>query len=90
MNQNNSNETNPSPEIRESNETFREMIRFFRDFIIILLVVIMIRAFVMTPFRINGQSMEPSYFDKEYILVNKWSYLDFATHFEEMRDSTQP
>jgi len=82
-------EEDSSPEIRESNETFREMIKFFRDFIIILLIVIMIRSFVMTPFRINGQSMEPSYFDKEYILVNKWSYLDFSTHFEEMRDPTQ-
>jgi signal peptidase I len=64
-------------ELEETNSTFREFIRFFRDLIIIFFIVILIRVFLVTPFRINGSSMEPSYHDKEYILVDKYSYLDF-------------
>lgn len=77
------------PEIEETNETFRDLIKFFRDFIIILLIVVIMRSFFMSPFRINGQSMEPWYHDKEYILVDKWSYLNFATHFDDLRDTSQ-
>jgi len=64
-------------ELTETKNTFREFIQFFRDIIIILVVVIIIRSFVITPFRINGSSMESSYHDKEYILVDKFSYLNF-------------
>jgi len=42
------------------------------------MVVFFIRAFIITPFQINGQSMEASYHDKEFILVDKFSYLDFS------------
>ncbi len=64
-------------DIDETTSTFREFITFFRDLIIILLIVIIIRIFLITPFRINGTSMEESYHEKEYILVDKLSYLNF-------------
>lgn len=64
-------------ELEEANSTFREFIKFFRDLVVIFLIVILIRVFLVTPFRINGSSMESSYHDKEYILVDKFSYLDF-------------
>lgn len=64
-------------ELEETNSTFREFIRFLRDLVIIFIIVILIRIFIVTPFRINGSSMEPSYHDREYILVDKFSYLDF-------------
>lgn len=64
-------------ELKETNTTFKEFIRFFRDLIIIFIIVILIRIFIVTPFRINGSSMESSYHDQEYILVDKFSYLDF-------------
>jgi len=64
-------------ELIETKNTFQEFIQFFRDIIIILIIVIIIRSFVITPFRINGSSMESSYHDKEYILVDKFSYLNF-------------
>ncbi len=69
-------ETGEIAEIGESNKTLREFIGFFRDLIIILLVVLFIRWFFVTPFRINGSSMEESYHDKEYIIVDKFSYLN--------------
>ncbi len=64
-------------ELDDTNNTFHEFISFFRDLIIILIIVILIRIFLITPFRINGTSMEESYHEKEYILVNKLSYLNF-------------
>jgi signal peptidase I len=68
----------------EPKETFREFISFFRDLVVILIIVIFIRIFIVTPFRINGSSMEESYHDKEYILVDKFSYLNFPQTFGEM------
>ncbi len=65
-------------EIEETNKTFKIFINFFRDLVIILLIVVLIRTFLVTPFRINGSSMESSYHDKEYILVDKFSYLDLT------------
>ncbi len=62
----------------EVNSTFSEFITFLRDFAIILVIVFFIRIFIITPFQINGASMEASYHDKEFILVDKFSYLDFS------------
>lgn len=59
-----------------------EAISFFRDVIIILIIVIIMRAFIITPFRINGSSMEDSYHDREYILVDKFSYLNFTESYK--------
>lgn len=71
-------ETEP---LENANETFREFISFFRDLVIILIIVLFIRGFVVTPFRINGDSMKSSYHDKEYILVDKFSYTNFPVQY---------
>ncbi len=72
-------------ELEEVNSTFSEFITFLRDFVIILIIVFFIRTFIITPFQINGASMEASYHDKEFILVDKFSYLDFS---QDMIDPT--
>ena len=84
----------PTPEssfietdLQEVNSTFSEFITFLRDFVIILIIVFFIRTFVITPFQINGASMEASYHDKEFILVDKFSYLDFAQDMGDATDS---
>ncbi len=51
-----------------------EFIEFLRDLIIILLIVIIIRTYIASPFQISWNSMEKSYHNKEFILVNKFSY----------------
>jgi signal peptidase I len=51
-----------------------EWIIFIRDICIILGVVIFLRTFVISPFTINGSSMESSYHSGEFILVDKISY----------------
>ncbi len=74
--------------LNEGNKTMREFISFFRDLIIILLIVLFIRSFFVTPFRINGSSMEASYHDKEYIIVDKLSYLNLPITHEASSGST--
>jgi signal peptidase I len=39
-----------------------------------LLALIIIRFYVFQPFTISGASMEPSFFDKEYLIVNELTY----------------
>ncbi|MDD2916626.1 MAG: signal peptidase I [Candidatus Gracilibacteria bacterium] len=76
-------ETPTSPKGAEISEEskdgkFSETIEFFRDLAIILIVVIFLRTYVAAPFQISGSSMEESYHDREFILVNKFSYADFG------------
>ncbi|MBP8016668.1 signal peptidase I, partial [Candidatus Gracilibacteria bacterium] len=55
-----------------------ELIEFLRDLIIIIIVVIIIRTYFVSPFQISGSSMEKNYHDKEFILVNKFSYAEIG------------
>lgn len=68
--------------IQDSNNTLQEFISFLRDLVIIFLIVIVIRVFIATPFRINWSSMETSYHDKEYIIVDKISYMNLPVVYE--------
>jgi signal peptidase I len=52
-----------------------EVIDFFKDLIIIIIVVIFIRTFIAIPFKISWQSMYSSYYDREFIIVDKISYI---------------
>ena len=54
----------------------KETFDFVRDLVIILLIVVFIRSFLFMPFQINGQSMYDSYYDKQFIIVDRFSYLD--------------
>ena len=58
---------------------FQEFIDFFRDVIIILIVVLLVRTYLVSPFQISGSSMEESYHDHEFILVNKFSYAELLS-----------
>ncbi len=51
-----------------------EIIDFLKDLIIIIVVVLIVRIFFVMPFQINGQSMYESYYDKEFIIVDRFSY----------------
>ena len=52
----------------------KEIIDFFKDLIIIVIIVVIIRYFFAMPFQINGQSMYSSYYDREFIIVDRLSY----------------
>ena len=45
----------------------------FKGIIALFIVAILIRVFILQPFIVDGPSMEPNYFNKEYLLVDKIS-----------------
>lgn len=51
-----------------------DIIDFFKDLVFIVVVVLLIKTFIAMPFQINGQSMYSSYYDKEFIIVDRLSY----------------
>lgn len=51
-----------------------DIIDFFKDLVFIVVVVVIIKTFLAMPFQINGQSMYWSYYDKEFIIVDRLSY----------------
>ena len=63
------------PEEKKNKQmTLKELIDFVRDVAVILAIVLLIRTYIVSPFQINGSSMETSYHTNEYILVDKLSY----------------
>lgn len=56
----------------------KEVVDFLKDLIFIFIVVFVIRYFIAMPFQINGQSMYSSYYNKEFIIVDR-----FSAHFWE-------
>ncbi|MDD2907990.1 MAG: signal peptidase I [Candidatus Gracilibacteria bacterium] len=61
--------------IEENVKKHSEILDFFKDLAIIIVVVVVIRTFIAMPFQISGQSMYSSYFDREFIIVDRISYL---------------
>ncbi len=61
---------------KEEKNFIKEAIDFIKDLVIIILVVLFIRTFLIMPFQISGQSMYDSYYDKEFIIVDRFSYLN--------------
>ena len=58
----------------ETNRFVREVKDFVKDLVIILAIVFFIRYFFVMPFQISGQSMYSSYYDREFIIVDRLSY----------------
>jgi len=56
----------------------KESIDFFRDLAIILVIVFVVRSFFILPFQISGSSMDSSYYDREFIIVDRLSYLTYT------------
>jgi len=62
-------------EIEEEKDFIWEVKDFMKDLVIIVIIVLFIRTFLAMPFQINGQSMYSSYYDKEFIIVDRLSYI---------------
>src|SRR3989338_338635 len=54
---------------------FREIWEFAKIIFISLIIVLPIRFFVAQPFIVNGASMEPTFKDGEYLIIDELSYL---------------
>lgn len=56
---------------KTNKESFLELVNFA---IIAMLIVIPIRIFIAQPFVVSGSSMYPTFFDKDYLIVDEISY----------------
>lgn len=58
--------------------TFRRIVNFFLDFletiVVALSIFVVVYLFLMQPHEIKGSSMEPNFYNNEYILTDKISY----------------
>jgi len=62
----------------ESQNNYKSVLDFFLELvkvvIISLAIIIPIRAYVAQPFYVEGASMEPSFYDSEYLIIDEISY----------------
>lgn len=56
-----------------------EIFDFWKDLFVIVIIVVIIRTFLAEPFQISGQSMADSYYNGEFIIVDRLSYLDIPS-----------
>lgn len=56
------------------NQTIKIFVDIIKLVIVSLVVVLPIRYFLFQPFYVSGASMEPSFFDNEYLIVDEISY----------------
>jgi len=68
----NSNQNVPKSEGKESFKDF--LWETVKIVIICLIIVIPIKQFVVQPFYVKGASMEPSFYDHEYLIIDEISY----------------
>ncbi len=64
-------ETGPTPTEEKKESFFKELIRLA---LIAVLVVIPFRIFIAQPFIVNGASMEPTFQNGDYLIVDQLSY----------------
>ena len=57
--------------MEKENKTFRDFLIGLKPYLIIVLVVVLIRTFIVTPGVVNGESMEDTLYDGDFVLVNK-------------------
>ncbi len=56
---------------KKSSNSWLDTLRFI---LIALVIIIPLRFFVVTPFLVSGHSMDPSFQDGEYLLIDRLSY----------------
>lgn len=62
------------PEVHDTPMRMSKLADYGRSFFPVLLVVFLLRAFIVEPFRIPSGSMRPTLLEGDFILVNKYAY----------------
>ena len=55
-------------------EKIKKIIKEVDPYVIIVIVVVLIRTFIITPALVDGSSMEPTLSDKNLVMINKLNY----------------
>lgn len=72
---NEENKTPVSEIVPENQHTFRtEVWETVRFLLIALIIVVPVRIFIAQPFIVSGTSMDPTFKDKQYLIVDELSY----------------
>ncbi|MDO8604398.1 MAG: signal peptidase I [bacterium] len=67
--------TEATDAVAENKHSFRdEAWETFRFLIVALIIVVPIRLFIAQPFIVSGASMDPTFHDKQYLIVDELSY----------------
>ena len=59
---------------KEKSTAWREAWEFAKVIILALLIALPIRYFIAQPFIVKGQSMEPNFDDREYLVIDELTY----------------
>jgi signal peptidase I len=74
----NSEQENNKANKTQNNSFLREGLLFVREtlsiVIICLIIVVAVRHYLIQPFFVNGKSMEPNFYNGEYLIVDELSY----------------
>ncbi len=70
---------NPQNNSSSDNQSIKEQVKDFiweslKVIIISLLIIIPVRYFLIQPFYVKGASMEPNFYDHEYLIIDEISY----------------
>ena len=75
----NPNKKPTAPETAASGSAFGIVLEVIKIVAIALAIIIPVRYFLIQPFSVRGPSMEPTFFDGEYLIVDELSY-DLPNH----------
>lgn len=53
---------------------FEDIFDVVKTVVVVLVLAFVIRTFLFQPFVVDGHSMDPNFYDQEYLLVNKLTY----------------
>ncbi|MFC1622537.1 signal peptidase I [Patescibacteria group bacterium] len=73
------NQNQPNFELETQQDEIKNSIKSFiwetvKIIIVSLIIIVPIRYYVIQPFYVQGASMEPNFFDKEYLIIDELSY----------------
>lgn len=68
-------EIQDDPQITSAKSWPQEIWEIIKVLLVSLAIVLPIRYFIAQPFIVRGASMEPTFFDREYLVVDEISYL---------------
>ncbi|MEZ7820958.1 MAG: signal peptidase I, partial [Patescibacteria group bacterium] len=58
----------------QKNNNKEEVVDFIKTIIIAGAVMLFVRFFIVQPFVVKGSSMEPNFYEKDYLIVDEISY----------------